>query len=338
MLSIKGREPFIRMQLWLTDPTSIEKLQHLKNERREGVKRKRLGGSGFDSSSDRSSPADPSDFMSADSPNSLSKKQRVLFSDEQKEALKIAFTLDPYPSTSAMDFLSQELNLEARTISNWFHNHRMRLKQQDSATGATSFPSPTGRDGQSFDPVKFKLLFHQRMIELRNGSADDNSNGSSNGCGSNPAAAALAGGVTSFLRQFGLPAAMAEGGGLDLTFKKDHDKDSIAASSDEEDGGNAPASRVAAAAAGIIPSAAVLAAAVSASRSRRKPAAPQWLRPAEDEADEAATKKMTINGVCVMNALAGKAADNDSENEEEEKNASRSGSPAKAPAAIESEN
>lgn len=36
MLSIKGREPFIRMQLWLNDPQNIERLQALKNERREG--------------------------------------------------------------------------------------------------------------------------------------------------------------------------------------------------------------------------------------------------------------------------------------------------------------
>ena len=28
-----------------------------------------------------------------------------------------------------MEFLSQELGLETRSISNWFHNHRMRLKQ-----------------------------------------------------------------------------------------------------------------------------------------------------------------------------------------------------------------
>jgi homeobox protein cut-like len=63
-----------------------------------------------------------------DSPGSA-KKQRVLFSDEQKEALNVAFALEPYPSTATMDFLSQELNLEARSISNWFHNHRMRLKQ-----------------------------------------------------------------------------------------------------------------------------------------------------------------------------------------------------------------
>merc|ERR1719394_1921779 len=100
MLSIKGREPFIRMQLWLNDPTSTEKLQQVQKEKREASsapgKRKRLaGGSGVDSNSDRSSPADPSDIYasSADSPGSVSaaKKQRVLFSDEQKEALKIAF-------------------------------------------------------------------------------------------------------------------------------------------------------------------------------------------------------------------------------------------------------
>ena len=41
MLSIKGREPFIRMQLWLTDPLNVERLQLLKNERREANKRKR---------------------------------------------------------------------------------------------------------------------------------------------------------------------------------------------------------------------------------------------------------------------------------------------------------
>merc|ERR1719288_185724 len=30
MLSIKGREPFIRMQLWLNDPSNVEKLQAMK--------------------------------------------------------------------------------------------------------------------------------------------------------------------------------------------------------------------------------------------------------------------------------------------------------------------
>ena len=154
MLSIKGREPFIRMQLWLNDPSSIDKLQSVKSEKQSnkdnagngssgsGSKRKRSypGGPGSgmgDSGSDRSSPAadctPDRDPYSADSPGSnsaTSKKQRVYFTEEQREALKIAFALDPYPSTSSMEFLSQELGLECRNISNWFHNHRMRLKQQ----------------------------------------------------------------------------------------------------------------------------------------------------------------------------------------------------------------
>ena len=41
MLSIKGREPFIRMQLWLSDPRNIEHIQRLKSERREAGKRRR---------------------------------------------------------------------------------------------------------------------------------------------------------------------------------------------------------------------------------------------------------------------------------------------------------
>jgi homeobox protein cut-like len=41
MLSIKGREPFIRMQLWLSDPRNIEHIQRLKTERREAGKRRR---------------------------------------------------------------------------------------------------------------------------------------------------------------------------------------------------------------------------------------------------------------------------------------------------------
>ena len=123
MLSIKGREPFIRMQLWLSDPQNIDKIQAVKSEKKAQRKRPLggaplgpgnllgQGGSGVDSNSDRSSPADPGDIYasSADSPGSSSaaKKQRVLFTDEQKEALKIAFALDPYPTTNATDFLSQ---------------------------------------------------------------------------------------------------------------------------------------------------------------------------------------------------------------------------------------
>ncbi len=298
MLSIKGREPFIRMQLWLNDPQNVDKLQVLKTERREGVKRKRIGGgigtpgSGFDSSSDRSSPADPNDIYSssADSPGSA-KKQRILFSDDQKEALKIAFALDPYPSTSVMDFLSQDLGLESRSISNWFHNHRMRLKQHG---GQEALPFPGSREGQTFDPVKYKLLCHQRMLESQSEDSRD----------------AISSGMTSFLRQFGLPISgdVSRGPpeGLDLSFKNrgDDEKDSIAASSDNDDEEDNNAVTTAAVAA----AAAAAAAAVSSSSgrsSRRKPAAPQWVRPEWAKQEEKVGEGgLTINGVCVMNSYA----------------------------------
>ena len=40
MLSIKGREPFIRMQLWLNDPNNIDKLLAMKKLQDETRKRK----------------------------------------------------------------------------------------------------------------------------------------------------------------------------------------------------------------------------------------------------------------------------------------------------------
>lgn len=356
MLSIKGREPFIRMQLWLNDPLNIEKLQALKSERKDVflTKRKRLGGGGVDSSSDRSSPADSSDMYAnqIDSPGSA-KKQRVLFTDEQKEALNVAFTLEPYPSTATMDFLSQELNLEPRSISNWFHNHRMRLKQH-LPQAAEQLSLLAAKEGQTFDPIKFRLLLHQRLLDVR--SDESGSRGPSEDFG-------FPANFHSILRQFGsLQSSLDQlcpkdkddreiGSGLDLTYKRDdNDKeDSIAESqSDDEDSSRGlPAakrlredpesesedsSRENATRSDHISKVSV------SSRSRRKPAAPQWVRPdwmeAGDASDDRTDDKppasddddglraklsglsggatavsdkennLTINGVCVMNSYA----------------------------------
>lgn len=131
MLSIKGREPFIRMQLWLSDSHNIDRLQALKNERREASKKRRSSGPGHDNSSDTSSN-DTAEFYHSASPGpgpTSAKKQRVLFSEEQKEALRLAFALDPYPNIATIEFLAGELGLSSRTITNWFHNHRMRFVQ-----------------------------------------------------------------------------------------------------------------------------------------------------------------------------------------------------------------
>ncbi|XP_019759281.2 homeobox protein cut isoform X3 [Dendroctonus ponderosae] len=170
MLSIKGREPFIRMQLWLQDTHNVDRLQALKNERREANKRRRSSGPGHDNSSDTSSN-DTSEFYHSNSPGpqgpTSAKKQRVLFSEEQKEALRLAFALDPYPNVATIEFLAQELSLSSRTITNWFHNHRMRLKQQvPHAIPSDIPPRDQNSSQQPFDPVQFRMLLNQRLMEL----------------------------------------------------------------------------------------------------------------------------------------------------------------------------
>lgn len=177
MLSIKGREPFIRMQLWLSDANNVDRLQALKNERREASKRRRSTGPGMQDNSSDTSSNDTSEFYASNSPGPGSvgsssappnKKQRVLFSEEQKEALRLAFALDPYPNVATIEFLASELGLSTRTITNWFHNHRMRLKQQ-VPHGAPSDPIPSreNQSGAPFDPVHFRLLLNQRLMELQ---------------------------------------------------------------------------------------------------------------------------------------------------------------------------
>lgn len=36
-LSLKGREPFVRMQLWLSDPRNVEKLMDMKRMEKKGT-------------------------------------------------------------------------------------------------------------------------------------------------------------------------------------------------------------------------------------------------------------------------------------------------------------
>jgi len=234
-----------------------------KSDLREASKRRH----GLDSSSDRSSPLDNIDDYSNDS-SSLAKKPRVNITDEQKEALNIAFFMDQYPGTSDVEFLSQELGLETKSINNWFHNHRMRLKQ---IHGVAVENLPTS-DGPKFDPVKFKLLLNHRKMELQGQQAFPFLGGF------NPAAA-----------MFGLGLGQqregeAGAGGLDLRFKTSEEDEAMSeAGSDknDEDRGD------------------------QASRSgRRKPAAPQWVNPGVESAGDKTEKEEPINGVCVRNIAA----------------------------------
>ncbi len=169
MLSIKGREPFIRMHLWLNDPQNVEKLQSIKEER-DSLKRKRSLEPREDSSPGSPTATELSDPYCAivGSPGSgAAKKQRLQFTDRQREALKVAFALDPYPSPSAIDFLGQELGLEPRAVINWFHNHRMRLKQQEVELSPAEKEEKAGT--AAFDPLHFRLLVNQRLLGLGGG-------------------------------------------------------------------------------------------------------------------------------------------------------------------------
>jgi hypothetical protein len=74
-----------------------------------------------------------------DSP-STPKRPRVFFTEEQKEALRTTYKQDPYPNQATIESLANDLGVGVKTVVNWFHNHRMRAKQQTHGTsgGASS--------------------------------------------------------------------------------------------------------------------------------------------------------------------------------------------------------
>jgi homeobox protein cut-like len=308
MLSIKGREPFIRMQLWLNDAHNIDRLQALKNERREANKRRRSSGPGAHDNSSDTSSNDTSEFYHSNSPGpGPTKKQRVLFSEEQKEALRLAFALDPYPNVATIEFLASELGLSSRTITNWFHNHRMRLKQQVPHGMASDVPprDQTGSQGP-FDPVQFRLLLNQRLLEL---SKERMGLGGVPlpyppylAANTNLAALISRGLLPGEVDMAALNSAVKEQmSGLDLSmtslkrepgdFDDDDDVESNVGSEDSN------------LSTGSLLKAEPKEAPVNQGRSsRRKPAAPQWVNPdwQDTDKDKPTGDEVIINGVCVM--------------------------------------
>ncbi|KFQ57306.1 Homeobox protein cut-like 2, partial [Nestor notabilis] len=126
-LSLKGREPFVRMQLWLNDPLNVEKLRDMKKLEKKAYLKRRYGlmsaGSDSESPSARSECASPS-LQPQDLSLLQIKKPRVVLAPEEKEALKKAYQLEPYPSQQTIELLSFQLNLKTNTVINWFHNYR----------------------------------------------------------------------------------------------------------------------------------------------------------------------------------------------------------------------
>ncbi|XP_058850675.1 homeobox protein cut-like 2 isoform X2 [Acipenser ruthenus] len=133
-LSLKGREPFVRMQLWLNDPHNVEKLHDMKKMEKKAYLKRRYGllstGSDSDSPSARSDCVSPCLAPSDFGHFSQSKKARVVLAAEEKEALKKAYLLEPYPSQHTIELLGSQLSLKTNTVINWFHNYRSRMRRE----------------------------------------------------------------------------------------------------------------------------------------------------------------------------------------------------------------
>ena len=80
----------------------------------------------------------------------LPKKPRVCFSEDQREMLRQAYLRDPYPNQTTIEQLADTLGVGVKTVVNWFHNHRMRAKQQQHFAGQ----SPTSGQYDSSASVK----------------------------------------------------------------------------------------------------------------------------------------------------------------------------------------
>uniref|UniRef100_A0A8C2XKZ3 One cut domain family member n=1 Tax=Cyclopterus lumpus TaxID=8103 RepID=A0A8C2XKZ3_CYCLU len=133
-LSLKGREPFVRMQLWLNDPHNVDKLRAMKKIEKKAYLKRRYGllstGSDSDSPSTRSECVSPT-LASLDlCPYSQAKKPRVVLGAEEKEALRKAYLLEPYPSQNTIEILASQLKLKTNTVINWFHNYRSRMRRE----------------------------------------------------------------------------------------------------------------------------------------------------------------------------------------------------------------
>uniref|UniRef100_H9GM27 One cut domain family member n=1 Tax=Anolis carolinensis TaxID=28377 RepID=H9GM27_ANOCA len=170
-LSLKGREPFVRMQLWLNDPNNVEKLMDMKRmEKKAYMKRRHSSVSDSQAPESSSSGLDYGQGSSPQAQHHQLKKPRVVLAPEEKEALKRAYQQKPYPSPKTIEELATQLNLKTSTVINWFHNYRSRIRRElfieeiqaggQGQAGASDSPSARsargvahGSEGDSCDGV-----------------------------------------------------------------------------------------------------------------------------------------------------------------------------------------
>ncbi|MCI4387923.1 hypothetical protein PGIGA_G00079640 [Pangasianodon gigas] len=124
-LSVKGREPYVRMQRWLNDTNNIHKLREIKHTEKKVYLKRRVSSVCEDAVQD--SGVCVGEFGQECVPQL--KKSRVVLSAQEKEALRKAYEEKPYPSPGAIEELAQQLRLKASTVTNWFHNYRSRIRR-----------------------------------------------------------------------------------------------------------------------------------------------------------------------------------------------------------------
>ncbi|CAF1332437.1 unnamed protein product, partial [Didymodactylos carnosus] len=143
-LSVKGREPYMRMYTWYNDIGNFLIYALILALRRNY----------------------PEGNYEGSRP-----KRRCLFTEEQRRILKQIFEKEPYPSQQTLEQLVNELNLPMNKIANWFHNSRMRAKtSRRSSTTATDAISVSG-NGDNIDG----LTVNQIDDTSRSSSKEDNS-------------------------------------------------------------------------------------------------------------------------------------------------------------------
>ncbi|CAF4773650.1 unnamed protein product, partial [Rotaria socialis] len=173
-LSVKGREPYLRMYTWYHDTGNVQKLLAWKRER-DALRRSRPPGSKIDNgdsesknnnttitkSSSFSSSSGATTTTTATNNNNNNPKRRYLFTDDQRRVLKQIFENEPYPSQSTLEQLVTELSLPMNKIANWFHNSRMRAK-----TNIHSSSSPLNK-------ISTASINNDDLINPQSGDDDD---------------------------------------------------------------------------------------------------------------------------------------------------------------------
>ncbi|XP_048042643.1 homeobox protein cut-like 2 isoform X2 [Megalobrama amblycephala] len=145
-LSLKGKENFIRMHRWLQDPHNVQRLTKI--DQRARLKR------------DSQRTFDGHGFCLGDYTGAFEavKRPRVVLSAQEKDALRAAYQLEPYPSQYTIERLASQLGLQTSTVSNWFYNYRSRIRRdgltEPLQTRTVQSPASTSPVSSSLVPIK----------------------------------------------------------------------------------------------------------------------------------------------------------------------------------------